>query len=170
MRRGLDDYAATQVKAWSVYFKASLAEAYYRVGKAKLALEAVNEAVALSNSLSERLWQAGMLHLKGEILSALSPDYRGEAEICHKRAFNLAQQQGAKSVALRAATSLGRLWQQQRRRHEARDVLAPLYASFTEGLDTADLIEARLLLGRNCKLVAGVQRTVPAGSMPSSSA
>lgn len=86
-----------------------------------------------------------MLHLKGEILSALSPDYR-EAEICHKRAFDLAQQQGAKSVALRAATSLGRLWQQQRRRHEARDVLAPLYASFTEGLDTADLIEAKLLL------------------------
>jgi predicted ATPase/class 3 adenylate cyclase len=146
LRRGLDDYAATHVKAWFVYFKASLAEAYYRVGEAKLGLDAVNEAVALSNSLSERLWQAGMLHLKGEILSTLSPGYRSEAEICYRRAFDLAQQQGAKSVALRVATSLGRLWQEQRRRHEARDVLAPIYASFTEGLDTADLIEARLLL------------------------
>ena len=87
-----------------------------------------------------------MLHLKGEILSALSPDHRSEAEACHRMALDLAQQQGAKSVALRAATSLGRLWQQQRQRHEAHDVLAPIYASFTEGLDTADLIEARLLL------------------------
>jgi predicted ATPase len=146
LRRGLDDYAATKVKAWFVYFNASLAEAYYRVGDAKLGLDAVNEALALSDSLSERLCQAGMLHLKGAILNAISADHRSDAETCYREALALAQQQGARSVALRASTSLARLWQEGRRRNDARDLLAPIYASFAEGLDTADLKEARLLL------------------------
>jgi predicted ATPase len=58
----------------------------------------------------------------------------------------VARSQQAKSLELRAATSLSRLWQQQGKRYEAHDLLAPVYNWFTEGLDTADLQEAKALL------------------------
>jgi predicted ATPase len=63
-----------------------------------------------------------------------------------RQALDIARQQQAKSLELRAATSLSRLWQQQGKRDEARELLAPVYGWFTEGFDTADLQEARTLL------------------------
>jgi predicted ATPase len=69
-----------------------------------------------------------------------------EAEVCFQRALDVARRQEAKSLELRAAMSLSRLWQQQGRRVEARDLLAPIYGWFTEGFDTADLQEAKALL------------------------
>src|SRR5215475_13297914 len=70
-----------------------------------------------------------------------------EAEACFQQARAIARQQQAKSWELRAAMSLARLWQQQGKRAEARDLLAPIYGWFTEGFDTADLQEAKALLG-----------------------
>jgi predicted ATPase len=69
-----------------------------------------------------------------------------EAEACFQQALAVARQQQAKSWELRAATSLARLWQQQGKKKEARDLLAPVYHWFTEGLDTADLKDAKALL------------------------
>jgi predicted ATPase len=69
-----------------------------------------------------------------------------EAEACFQQALAIARQQQAKSWELRAAMSLARLWQQQGKRAEARDLLAPIYGWFTEGFDTVDLQEAKALL------------------------
>jgi predicted ATPase len=69
-----------------------------------------------------------------------------EAEACFQQALDVARRQEAKSLELRAAMSLSRLWQQQGKRAEARELLAPIYGWFTEGFDTADLQEARVLL------------------------
>ena len=69
-----------------------------------------------------------------------------EAETCFQQALAVARRQQAKSWELRAATSLARLWQQQGKRQEAYDLLAPVYGWFTEGFDTVDLQEARALL------------------------
>ena len=70
----------------------------------------------------------------------------GEAEACFQQALAIARRQQAKSWELRAATSLAQLWQQQGKWAEARELLAPIYGWFTEGFDTADLLEAKALL------------------------
>jgi predicted ATPase len=70
----------------------------------------------------------------------------GEAEACFQQALDVARRQEAKSLELRAAVSLSRLWQQQGKRTEAYNLLAPIYGWFTEGFDTADLQEAKALL------------------------
>jgi predicted ATPase/class 3 adenylate cyclase len=144
LRRGLDGYSATQVKAWSVYFRATLAEAYYRAGDAESGLRTVDQAFELSDQLGERFWQAGMLHFKGVMLMSLSTEC--DAEKCYRAALDIARRQRAKSIELRAATSLARLWHKQGRRRAARDLLAPVRGWFTEGFETADLTEASVLL------------------------
>jgi predicted ATPase len=76
----------------------------------------------------------------------LAPDPQGEAEACFLKAIDIARKQQAKSLELRAATSLARLWQKQGKRKQARKLLADIYGWFTEGFDTADLKEAKALL------------------------
>ncbi len=80
-----------------------------------------------------------------EVLSQTSPD-ASQAESCFHQALSIARAQQAKSLELRAATSLARLWQSQDKRQDACDLLAPVYGWFTEGFDTADLQEAKGLL------------------------
>ncbi len=92
-----------------------------------------------------------MYRLKGKlILQSQAAGQRSkvddEAEACFHKALDIARHQQAKSWELRAATSLARLWQQQEKCQEARDLLAPVYGWFTEGFDTADLREAKALL------------------------
>jgi predicted ATPase len=84
--------------------------------------------------------------LKGELLLQQNSDNQAEAENCFHQAISTACAQQAKSLELRTATSLSRLWQQQGRRQEAHDLLAPVYGWFTEGFDTADLKDAKALL------------------------
>ena len=85
-----------------------------------------------------------MNRYKGELL--LRQRRIGPAEESYFTALGIAREQEAKLWELRAATSLARLWREQGRRAEARDLLAPLYGSFTEGFDTQDLKEAKALL------------------------
>jgi len=80
------------------------------------------------------------------LLLAQSQEQHGAAHACFQQALTVARRQQAKSLELRAAMSLARLWQQQGKRTEARELLAPLYGWFTEGFDTADLQEAKVLL------------------------
>ena len=94
----------------------------------------------------QHVWHAEMSRLKGALLLQQQRPVQAEAEACFQQAIAVAQQQSAKSWELRAATSLARLWQQQGKTAEARDLLAPVYNWFTEGFDTADLKDAKALL------------------------
>jgi adenylate cyclase len=135
------------------YYLAGLAEAYKLAGQAAAGLQVVAEALALVQKNAERYFEAELYRLQGDLLLALAltedqghSPRTAEAEACFQQAIEIAQQQQAKSLELRAATSLARLWQQQGKRQEACDLLAPVYHWFTEGFDTADLQDARSLL------------------------
>ena len=82
-----------------------------------------------------------------DLCACIAPDKAAVAEACYERAINVARDQGAKSLELRAATSLARLWHKQGKVEPARELLAPICAWFTEGFDTPDLKDARALLG-----------------------
>jgi predicted ATPase len=110
-------------------------------------LELVTEALTLAQRDDVHWWEAELHRVNGEILLARAPDASDEVEDCFRQALDIARNQEAKSLELRAATSLARLWQTQDRPGEARDLLAPIYGWFTEGFDTADLKDAKALLG-----------------------
>jgi predicted ATPase len=94
----------------------------------------------------ERFYEAEISRLTGVLHLAHSPAAQAEAEGHMRHALDVACRQQAKSLELRAATSLARLWQQQGKQAEAHALLAPIYGWFTEGFDTADLQEAKALL------------------------
>ena len=94
----------------------------------------------------ERWWEAEVCHLRGTLLLRQPGTSQAEAEAWLQRALDVARRQEAKSLELRAAMSLARLWQQQGKRTEAYELLAPVYGWFTEGFDTVDLQEAKALL------------------------
>jgi predicted ATPase len=94
----------------------------------------------------ERYWEAEVCRLRGVVLLQQPGTSQAEAETWFQRALDVARRQEAKSLELRAAMSLARLWQQQGKRAEALELLAPVYGWFTEGFDTADLQEAKALL------------------------
>ena len=104
------------------------------------------EALAVVEKTAERFHEAELHRLNGDFLLRLSSDNQTEAETCFHQALSVAQSQQAKSLELRAAASLSRLYQQQGKRGEARELLEPVYSWFTEGHDTADLIDAKALL------------------------
>jgi predicted ATPase len=106
-------------------------------------LRALAEAQTISGV---RYYEAELHRVKGELLLSESADNHSAAEVCFRQAVDIACGRQAKWWELRAATSLSRLWQQQGKRQEACELLAPVYGWFTEGFDTADLQEARTLL------------------------
>jgi predicted ATPase len=127
------------------FFLAMLAEAYEKGGEAEEGLNALAEALALVDKTGERWWEAELHRLKGELLLRRASPTE-EVEACFHQALDIARRQQAKSLELRAAMSLARLWQQQGKRTAACELLAPIYSWFTEGFDTADLQEAQALL------------------------
>jgi class 3 adenylate cyclase/predicted ATPase len=146
LTQGLRAFRATGAVINQSYFLALLAEAHGTMGQPETGLTMLTEALALVDKTGER-WYAPELHrLKGELLLQQSSDNQAEAETCFHHALDIARSQQAKSLELRAATSLARLWHQQGKRQEAHDLLAPVYGWFTEGFDTPDLQEAKELL------------------------
>jgi predicted ATPase len=125
---------------------AQLAEAYGKSGQAEEGLRLLAEALAHVDHIGERFWEAEVYRLKGELLLQQAVPDVPQAEACFQQALAVARRQQAKSLELRAAMSLARLWQQQDKRQEAYDLLAPVYEWFTEGFDTTDLQEAKALL------------------------
>ena len=128
-----------------------LAEAYGKVGQTEEGLSLMAEALALVDKTGERYPEAELYRLKGELtLQSTVPGPKSkveeEAEACFLKALEIARKQQAKSLELRAVMSLSRLWQQQGKREEARQMLAEIYGWFTEGFDTKDLREAKALL------------------------
>jgi predicted ATPase len=146
IRQGLAAYQVTGAIRDQPYHLALLAEAYAQAGETTEGLEAVGEALATVAKSAVRWWEAELHRLRGELLlqHAVAPPQ--EAEACFQQALDIARRQQAKSLELRAVMSLSRLWQLHGKRAEAHELLAPVYAWFTEGFDTADLQEAKALL------------------------
>jgi predicted ATPase len=123
-----------------------LARAHAELGQFEEAWRCIGEAMNLVETTKQTVWEAEIHRTAGEIaLMSPEPD-AAKAQAYFERALAVARAQQAKSWELRAATSLARLWRDQGKRDEARDVLAPSYGWFTEGFDTLHLKEARALL------------------------
>jgi predicted ATPase/class 3 adenylate cyclase len=146
MRQGLTAYRATGARSLGHWFHALLAEACGRAGQVEKGLRALEEALEALQITEDRFYEAEVYRLRGELLLQQSAEQQGEAEESFHQALTVARRQQAKSWELRAAMSLSRLWQQQGKHAEARQLLAEVYGWFTEGFDTADLQEARALL------------------------
>jgi predicted ATPase/class 3 adenylate cyclase len=146
LRETLSFMQTTGALAFVVLARLRLAEAYGTGGQAEEGLAVLAESLALVDKTGEGYYAAELYRLKGALLLQLSLDNQSAAEASFQKAIDVSRHQHAKSWELRAATSLARLWQQQGKRQEAHDLLAPIYGWFTEGFDTADLQDAKALL------------------------
>ena len=146
VRQGITAWRDTGGAVLVPYFCTVLAEVCDHLGHTADALQALTEASTLVEQQEERWWEAEMYRLRGVLLLRQTTTPQAEAETWLQRALDVARRQQAKSLELRAAVSLARLWQRQGKRSEARELLAPIYGWFTEGFDTADLQEATTLL------------------------
>jgi predicted ATPase len=133
------------------YLLSILAEVGAVTGQLTEGQRAISEALTGVENSGIRYYEAELHRLKGELLllsrvqeAQVHPEE--EAETCFRRAIYIAQQQKARSWELRAAVSLGRIWRQQGKRPEARQMLSGIYNWFTEGFDTPDLKDAKALL------------------------
>jgi predicted ATPase len=123
-----------------------LARAYAELGQFDDAWRSIYEAMSTVETTKERLFEADIYRAAGEIALKSPERDAGKAEAYFKRSLTVSRQQRAKSWELRAAMSMARLWRDQGKREEARELLAPVYGWFTEGFDTRDLKEAKALL------------------------
>jgi len=129
-----------------------LAEAYGKAGRTEEGLTLLAEALDLVHKTDARVQEPQLYRLKGELtlkqssVQSLESSVQKEAEDCFRKAIEITRRQSAKSLELRAVMSLSRLWQSQGKKEEARQMLAEIYGWFTEGFDTADLQEAKVLL------------------------
>jgi predicted ATPase len=141
--------AAIQATGTTLFRSAGLslkAKCYADLGQLDEAGRSVDEATTVIERTKETWFEADVYRIAGEIaLKAPKPD-AAKAEAYFERALAIARQQQAKSWELRAAMSMARLWRDQGKREEARDLLAPVYGWFTEGFDTLDLKDAKVLL------------------------
>jgi predicted ATPase len=146
IRQELAAVRETGTALWVPYFLGLLAEAYAQEGQVEVGLATLAEALAAAQATGERWGEAELYRLRGVLLLRQTGTPPEEAETCLRRALDVARRQEAKALELRAAVSLSRLWQQQSKQDEARELLTPIYSWFTEGFDTADLQEAKGLL------------------------
>ncbi|MBI3799386.1 MAG: AAA family ATPase, partial [Deltaproteobacteria bacterium] len=168
IRQGLAAYEETGAQLARPLLLGFLAETYRKTGHPEEGLVVASDALALAQRTKQRSQEVWLSRLRGELLlqskvpspkpkpdnvqsaSRFGPDLpramQAEAEKCFLHALEVARQQSAKSLELRTALSLSRLWFQQGKREKARQLLAEIYGWFTEGFDTPDLREARALL------------------------
>jgi predicted ATPase len=147
LRRGLAAYRLTRTEAGRIFGLTVLAGAHGKLSSLEKALTLVAEGSAIAERTGERYYEAELHRTKGEALLQFKVQaHELEAEACFLRAIEIARKQSAKSLELRATTSLARLLASQGRREKARAMLAEIYGWFTEGFDTGDLIDARALL------------------------
>jgi predicted ATPase len=146
MIHGIAAYRATGAEAGRHYWLGMLAEAYGKAGQISEGLTALTEALAVVEKNGECYYEAELYRLKGVLLLEHTIPDACQAEACFQQALAIARRQQAKSLELRAALSLSRLWQRQGKRAAAYDMLATVYGWFTEGFDTPDLQNAKTLL------------------------
>jgi class 3 adenylate cyclase/predicted ATPase len=146
IREGLAATQATGARTYQPIFLGLLAEALALTGETEQGLTVLAEALAAAEISGAKGHVAELHRLHGDLLRRRVPSDQAGVEVCLRTALDVAREQGTRGYELRAATCLARLWRDQGKRDEARDLLAPVYGSFTEGFDTVDLNEAKLLL------------------------
>ena len=146
MQQGLAAHRATGTVIGLPFWLAQLAEAYGQAGQVEAGVPLLVDALAVVDKTGVRASAAELHRLRGALLLQQPVPETQAAAACFQQALTVARRQQAKAWELRAATSLARLWQQQGKRAAAYALLAPIYGWFTEGLDTADLQEAKALL------------------------
>jgi predicted ATPase len=134
--------ATWSLPSWLSYLAAGHAE----LGQLDEAWRCIGEAMSTIETTKERWFEAEVSRIAGEIALKSSEPDAAKAEAYFERALAIARQQQAKSWELRSAASMARLWRDQGKRDEARELLAPVYGWFTEGFDTLDLKQAKALL------------------------
>jgi predicted ATPase len=145
IRQDLAAVRETGSALWEPYFLALLADVYAQEGQVEAGLATLDEALAAAQATGQRMVEAELCRLRGCLLLQTETP-QAEAETWLQRAVDVARGQEAKALELRAAMSLSRFWHQQGKRPKAHELLAEVYAWFTEGFDTADLQEAKALL------------------------
>jgi predicted ATPase len=146
MRRGIECWRELGQAFHRPYLGALLAEAEASAGNLDIAIGELDSCLAEARSTGERWSDAELHRVRGELLIKRDTANTATAEEAFLSAIAIAQRQKAKSFELRAAMSMARLWRDQGKRDEARELLAPVYGWFTEGFDTRDLKEAKALL------------------------
>jgi predicted ATPase len=144
IRQGLTAWQATEAELFLPWWLAFLAQAYGQVGQTEEGLTILTEALAEADKNGERFYEAELYRLRGELRLQLRAQEKAEEDF--RQAITLARRQHAKSWELRAVMSLSRLWQSQGKKEEAHGLLTEIYGWFTEGFDTADLQDAKVLL------------------------
>jgi predicted ATPase len=144
LRQGIANYRATGANRLMPFYLTILAEALWMGAQPQAGLDRLAEAAKLVETTQERWAEAEMHRLRGTLLLAVHDV--AAAENSFQQVPTIAQRQSAKLWELRAASSLARLWRDQGKRSEARDLLAPIYGWFTEGFDTPVLQDAKALL------------------------
>ena len=144
IQQGLAVYQAIGAELGRPTFLGILADVLGRLGRTDEALAVVADAIELAGRTGLRYWDAELHRLKGSLLVQGGAD--SDAESCFHEALAIARRQEAKALELRAAMSLARLWRDRRRVADARALLTDVYAWFTEGFGTPDLVDAKALL------------------------
>ena len=154
IQQGLAIWRADGQELAQPFWLALLAEQHGKAGQVEKGLHLLSEALELAHGREARLWEAELYRLQGEFLLRQAPG-KGDkviaqteidAQTCFRQALDIAHRQRAKSLELRAAMSLSRLWQRQGKKTVACQMLTAFYTWFSEGFDTVDLPEARALL------------------------
>jgi len=144
--KGFSAFRATGAQVRVPSYLSLLGDAYRQSARFEDAHKALNEGLAVAEKNDDRCHEAELYRLKGEILLGESSDEDTAAEGCFRQAIETARRQQSRAWELRATMSLARLWQRQARREEARAALAAVYATYTEGFTTPDLVDAATLL------------------------
>jgi class 3 adenylate cyclase/predicted ATPase len=145
---GVTTWRSTGATVWLPIFLIGLATAHAELNQLDDAWRCVDEALTTIERTNERWCEAEVNRVAGEIVLKVARPDAGKAHAYFERALATARKQGARSWELRAAMSTARLWRDQGKQNEARELLAPVYDRFTEGFDTLDLREAKTLLDK----------------------
>jgi predicted ATPase len=143
---GISSYRTTGATIYLTLYLSRLARAHAELGQFEEAWRCIGEAMTAVETKKEKWCEAEVHRVAGEIALKSPGSDTTKAQTHFERALSVARAQQAKSWELRAATSLARLWRDQGKRQQARDLLAPVYGWFTEGFDSRDLKEAKALL------------------------
>jgi class 3 adenylate cyclase/predicted ATPase len=142
----LEDYRSTGATIYVPFVMSYLATAYALLGRHGLALDAIDNALAMVRNTKERWCEAELHRIKGELALVSPNEDQAAAKALFEQSLGIARLQQARSLELRAAASIARLRRDQGKQQQARELLAPVYGWFTEGFDTRDLKEAKALL------------------------
>ena len=145
---GIDGWRSIGATVFAQFWLSHLALAYANLGKIADASRCISEAITAVETTKERWWEPEVHRTAGEIALMAPEQDAVKAQEYYDHALRVARQQQTKSLELRAAMSLARLWRDQGKPQQARELLAPVFGWFTQGLDTIDLQQAKALLAQ----------------------